>query len=137
MTKIFSFRKITFLLLLSLFHVLTSCSSENNKEDSGQTFTVIGKWHNYKRTENGKTYTDTGADPISNLNYEFQTNSCIITEEGQTKNYIYKVDGDYIKFYNTKTEVLTGSEKIVNLTQNELVVINQYNVNELKYFKRL
>jgi len=58
-------KKITFLLLLSLFHVLTSCSSDN-KENSEQTLTVIGKWHNYKRTENGKTYTDTGADPISN-----------------------------------------------------------------------
>lgn len=129
-------KKITFFLLLTLFHVLISCSSDN-KENSEQTLTVIGKWHNYKRTENGKTYTDTGSDPISNLNYEFQTNSCIITEEGQKKNYVYKVDGDFIKFYDTKTEALTGTEKIVHLTRDELVVINQYNNNELKYFKRL
>lgn len=116
-------KKIAYLLLLCLFHVLTSCIS-GSKEDSGQALTVIGKWHNYKRIENGKTYTDIGADPISNLNYEFQTNACIITEEGQKKNYIYKVDGDFIKFYDAKTEVLTGSEKIVSLTQDELVVIN-------------
>lgn len=129
-------KKNAFFLLLSLFHVLISCSSDN-KENPEQTLTVIGKWHNYKRTENGKTYTDTGADPISKLNYEFQTTACIITEEGQKKNYIYKVDGDFIKFYDTKTEALTGTEKIVNLTRDELVVINQYNNNELKYFKKL
>lgn len=136
MTQTISIKKTALLLLLSLFQVLTSCSSDN-KENPEQTLTVIGKWHNYKRTENGKTYTDSGADPISNLNYEFQTNACIITEEGQKKNYIYKVDGDFIKFYDAKTEVLTGSEKIVSLTQVDLVVINQYNNKELKYFKRL
>ena len=57
--------------------------------------------------------------------------------EKKLVDYIYKVDGDYIKYYNPKTEALTGSEKIVTLTKDELVVVNQYNDDELKYFKRL
>lgn len=90
------------LLLISVLSVITSCSSDDSN-DAGTNVTVIGKWHNYKRVENGKTYTD-----ISNLDYEFQTNACIITEEGHLANFIYKVEGDYIKYYNPKTEVLTG-----------------------------
>lgn len=126
------FKKTLVLLFIVVFSLTTSCSSDNS--DSTETPTIIGKWHNHKRVENGVTYT---GDDISNLNYEFQTNACIISEEGGIRNFIYKVDGDYIKYYNPKTEVLTGSEKIVTLTKDELVVINQYNDDELKYFKRL
>lgn len=125
------FKRTLVLLFIGALSLTTSCSSDS-QDDSKQTNTIIGKWHNYKRVENNITYTD-----ISDLNYEFQTNACIITEEGYVKNYIYKVDGDYIKYYNPKTEVLTGSEKIVTLTKDELVVVNQYNDDELKYFKRL
>ena len=135
MKKLNTLKKSLVLILIGVFSLTTSCSSDNT--DNTETPTIIGKWHNYKRVENGVTYTDTGADPISNLNYEFQTNACIITEEGDVQNYIYKVDGDYIKYYNPKKEVLTGSEKILTLTKDELVVVNQYNDDELKYFKRL
>lgn len=131
MKQTVKFKKTLVLLFIGVFSLATSCSSDN-QDDSKQTTTIIGKWHNYKRVENGKTYTD-----ISDLNYEFQTNACKITEEGETRNFIYKVDGDYIKYYNPKTEVLTGSEKIVTLIKDELVVVNQYNDDELKYFKRL
>lgn len=136
MKKLNTLKKSLALILIGVFSLTTSCSSDN-QDDLKQTTTIIGKWHNYKRVENGVTYTDTGADPISDLNYEFQTNACIITEEGEVQNYIYKVDGDYIKYYDPNTEVLTGSEKIVTLTKDELVVVNQYNDDELKYFKRL
>lgn len=129
--KQMKFKRTLVLLFIGALSLTTSCSSDS-QDDSKQTNTIIGKWHNYKRVENNITYTD-----ISDLNYEFQTNACIITEEGYVKNYIYKVDGDYIKYYNPKTEVLTGSEKIVTLTKDELVVVNQYNDDELKYFKRL
>lgn len=131
MKQTVKFKRTLVLLFIGALSLTTSCSSDS-QDDSKQTPTIIGKWHNYKRVENNITYTD-----ISNLNYEFQTNACIITEEGETRNFIYKVDGDYIKYYNTKTEILTGSEKIVTLTKDELVVINQYNDDELKYFKRL
>lgn len=124
------FKKTLVLLFIGALSLTTSCSSDSS--DNTDTPTIIGKWHNYKRVENGETDTD-----ISDLNYEFQTNACIITEEGETRNFIYKVDGDYIKYYNPKTEILTGSEKIVSLTKDELVVVNQYNDDELKYFKRL
>lgn len=130
MKKLNTLKKSLALILIGAFSLTTSCSSDNS--DNTETPTIIGKWHNYKRVEYNITYTD-----ISDLNYEFQTNACIITEEGEVQNYIYKVDGDYIKYYNPKTEVLTGSEKIVTLTKDELVVVNQYNDDELKYFKRL
>lgn len=136
MKQLNTLKKSLVLILIGAFSLTTACSSDNSG-DSEQTPTIVGKWHNYKRVENGKTYPDTGASPISNLNYEFQTNACIITENGEINNYIYKVDGDYLKFYNPKTEVLTGSERIVTFTKDELVVVNQYNSNELKYFKRL
>lgn len=136
MKKLNTLKKSLALILIGVFSLTTSCSSDNS-DNTEQTPTIIGKWHNYKRVENGVTNTDTGAHPISDLNYEFQTNACNITEEGETRNFIYKVDGDYIKYYNPKTEILTGSEKIVTLTKDELVVVNQYNDDELKYFKRL
>jgi hypothetical protein len=131
MKKLNSLKKLLALILTAVLSLTASCSSDNS-DDTELSPTIIGKWHNYKRVENGKTDTD-----ISDLNYEFQTNACIITEEGYVQNYIYKVDGDYIKYYNPKTEALTGSEKIVTLTKDELVVVNQYNDDELKYFKRL
>jgi hypothetical protein len=130
------FKKTLALLLIGIFSIVSGCSSDQSG-DISEKATIIGKWHNYKRVENNVTYTDTGANPISNLNYEFQNNSCIITEDVYKTNYIYKIDGDYIKFYNPQTEVLTGSERIVTLTIGELVVVNQYNSNELKYFKKL
>jgi len=132
---------LLFTMLLAMLISISSCTSNDSNDSSdtekSATVTIVGKWHNYKRVINGKTYTDTGADPISNLNYEFQTNACIITDEGDVTNYNYKVDGDYIKFYSPKTEALTGSEKINSLTKDELVVVSQYNSNTLKYFKKL
>lgn len=124
------FKKTLVLLFIGALSLTTSCSSDS-QDDSKQTPTIIGKWHNYKRVENNITNTD-----ISDLNYEFQTNACIITEEGYVQNYIYKVDGDYIKYYDPNTEVLTRTDKIVTLTKDELVVANQNN-DYLKYFKRL
>lgn len=131
MKQTVKFKRTLVLLFIGAFSLTTSCSSDN-QDDSKQTPTIIGKWHNYKRVENGKTDTD-----ISDLNYEFQTNACIITEEEYVQNYIYKLDGDYIKYYDPNTEVLTRTDKIVTLTKDELVVVNQYNDDELKYFKRL
>lgn len=130
MKQILKFKKTLVLLFIGALSLTTSCSSDN-QDDSKQTTTIIGKWHNYKRVENGKTDTD-----ISDLNYEFQTNACIITEEEYVQNYIYKLDGDYIKYYDPNTEALTRTDKIVTLTKDELVVANQYN-DYLKYFKRL
>ena len=123
-------KKTLVLLFIGALSLTTSCSSDS-QDDSKQTPTIIGKWHNYKRVDNNITNTD-----ISDLNYEFQTNACIITEEEYVQNYIYKLDGDYIKYYDPKTEVLIRTDKIVTLTKDELVVANQNN-DYLKYFKRL
>lgn len=79
------FKRTLVLLFIGALSLTTSCSSDN-QDDSNQTTIIIGKWHNYIRVEKGVTYTDTGADPISDLNYEFQTNACIITEEGYVQN---------------------------------------------------
>ena len=130
MKQTVKFKKTLVLLFIGALSLTTSCSSDS-QDDSKQTPTIIGKWHNYKRVENNITNTD-----ISDLNYEFQTNACIITEEEYVKNYIYKLDGDYIKYYDPNTEALTRTDKIVTLTKDELVVANQYN-DYLKYFKRL
>ena len=137
MTTLITFKKTFLLLLITAFTVLTSCASDDSS-DVQTNPSVIGKWHNYKRVEKGKTYTDNGADPISNLNYEFQTNACIIVENGDVTNYIYKVDGDYIKFYNPKTEVLKFSERIISLNKEELVLLNNdNNSEELMYFSKI
>ena len=130
MKQTVKFKKTLVLLFIGALSLTTSCSSDS-QDDSKQTPTIIGKWHNYKRVENNITNTD-----ISDLNYEFQTNACIITEDEYVKNYIYKLDGDYIKYYDPNTEALTRTDKIVTLTKDELVVANQYN-DYLKYFKRL
>lgn len=130
MKKLNTLKKSLALILIGVLSLTTSCSSDNS-DNTELSPTIIGKWHNYKRVENGKTDTD-----ISDLNYEFQTNACIITEEEYVQNYIYKLDGDYIKYYDPNTEVLIRTDKIVTLTKDELVVANQYN-DYLKYFKRL
>ena len=130
MKQTVKFKKTLVLLFIGALSLTTSCSSDS-QDDSKQTPTIIGKWHNYKRVDNNITNTD-----ISDLNYEFQTNACIITEEEYVQNYIYKLDGDYIKYYDPNTEALTRTDKIVTLTKDELVVANQYN-DYLKYFKRL
>ena len=130
MKQTVKFKKTLVLLFIGALSLTTSCSSDS-QDDSKQTPTIIGKWHNYKRVDNNITNTD-----ISDLNYEFQTNACIITEDEYVKNYIYKLDGDYIKYYDPKTEALTRTDKIVTLTKDELVVANQNN-DYLKYFKRL
>lgn len=130
MKQTVKFKKTLVLLFIGALSLTTSCSSDS-QDDSKQIPTIIGKWHNYKRVENNITNTD-----ISDLNYEFQTNACIITEEEYVQNYIYKLDGDYIKYYDPNTEVLTRTDKIVTLTKDELVVANQNN-DYLKYFKRL
>ena len=131
MKQTVKFKKTLVLLFIGALSLTTSCSSDS-QDDSKQTPTIIGKWHNYKRVDNNITNTD-----ISDLNYEFQTNACIITEDEYVKNYIYKLDGDYIKYYDPNTEALTRTDKIVTLTKDELVVANQYNDDELQYFKRL
>ena len=130
MKQTVKFKKTLVSLFIGALSLTTSCSSDS-QDDSKQTPTIIGKWHNYKRVDNNITNTD-----ISDLNYEFQTNACIITEDEYVKNYIYKLDGDYIKYYDPNTEALTRTDKIVTLTKDELVVANQYN-DYLKYFKRL
>ena len=130
MKQTVKFKKTLVLLFIGALSLTTSCSSDS-QDDSKQTPTIIRKWHNYKRVDNNITNTD-----ISDLNYEFQTNACIITEDEYVKNYIYKLDGDYIKYYDPNTEALTRTDKIVTLTKDELVVANQYN-DYLKYFKRL
>ena len=130
MKQTVKFKRTLVLLFIGAFSLTTGCSSDS-QDDSKQTPTIIGKWHNYKRVDNNITNTD-----ISDLNYEFQTNACIITEDEYVKNYIYKLDGDYIKYYDPNTEALTRTDKIVTLTKDELVVANQYN-DYLKYFKRL
>jgi hypothetical protein len=106
MKKLNTLKKSLVLILIGFFSLTTSCSSDNS-DNTEQTPTIIGKWHNYKKVENGETDAD-----ISDLNYEFQTNACIIAEEGYVQNYIYKVDGDYIKYYDPNTEVLARTDKI-------------------------
>ena len=100
MKQTVKFKKTLVLLFIGALSLTTSCSSDS-QDDSKQTPTIIGKWHNYKRVDNNITNTD-----ISDLNYEFQTNACIITEDEYVKNYIYKLDGDYIKYYDPNTEAL-------------------------------
>lgn len=81
-----TFKKTSALLLLCVFTLITSCSSDSKDDPKSTTF--VGKWKNYKRVDNGITYT---AD--YELTYEFQTNACIIIEKGYITNYMYMVDG--------------------------------------------
>jgi hypothetical protein len=108
-----------FVLLISIF-TLSSCSSDNN-EDSKST-SLIGKWWNYKRVDAGKTNTsESCGQAFSCLTYEFGTNSCKVIENGEIINYMYKIDGDYIKFYDPNTEVLKHSRKFI-LTKDDLIL---------------
>ena len=57
MKQTVKFKKTLVLLFIGALSLTTSCSSDS-QDDSKQTPTIIGKWHNYKRVDNNITNTD-------------------------------------------------------------------------------
>lgn len=53
--------------------------------------------------------------------YEFNSNgTCTFYEDIYVDTYIYRIEGDFIKFYDPKTELLEDTNRIVSLTNDEL-----------------
>lgn len=132
-----TFKKTSALLLICVFALMTSCSSDN--KDNTKSSTVVGKWWNYKRVDDGKTRIDViCGDNFSYLKYDFQTNNCTVTEDNYISNYMYKIDGDYIKFYDPKTEILKETKKFI-LTKDELILyrIGSSTSTDELYFKKM
>ena len=126
-----TFKKTSALLLLCVFTLITSCSSDS--KDDPKSTTVVGKWTNYKRVVQGVTY-----NSDYNLIYEFETNAALISENGYITNYSYKIDGDFIKFYDPKTEALKKTDKF-SLSKDDLIIYrtgNNNSVDEL-HFKKI
>ena len=137
MKKTVKFKKTLVLLFIAALSLTTSCSSDSEDESSTSSL-IVGKWWNYKRVDNGiAEVSKSCGEGFSCLNYEFQTNACIVNEEGYIDNYSYKIDGDFIKFYDPKTEVLEETNKF-SLTKDELIL---YRIDNIKstyelHFKR-
>lgn len=137
MKQTIKLKKTFVILLIGVFSINTSCSSDSS--DNSESSIIVGKWWNYKRVDNGETEVSKSCgENFSCLTYEFQTNACIINEEGFIDNYIYKIDGDFIKFYDPKTEDLKETNKFI-LTKDELILYrigNSTSTDEL-YFKKM
>ena len=137
MKQTLKFKRTLVLLFIGVLSLTTSCSSDS-KDELPKSSTIVGKWWNYKRVDNGVTdVSKSCGDNFSCLTYEFQTNACIINENGYIDNYSYKIDGDFIKFYDPKTEVLEETNKF-SLTKDELILyrIDNNNSSDELHFKR-
>jgi hypothetical protein len=122
-------------LLLLVFFSLNSCSSDS-KPQSNSSNLLVGKWYIYKNIEGG--FTLIGSQICNQFpnckTYEFKSNgTCIFTEYGYVNTYIYKIDADFIKFYNPQTEVLVKTNRIILLTDKEL---GMDQTDEVNYFKK-
>ena len=120
------------LVLITLF----SCSSDS-ETPSNNTNSIIGKWYIYKNIEAGRT--NIGKDICSEFpnckTYEFKSNgTCIFTEYGYVTATNYKVDGDFVKHYDPKTEDLIQTDRII-LLNNEELGLDQ--TDEINYFKKM
>ena len=130
-------KKTLVLLFIGALSVTTSCSSDS-KDEPTKSSLIVGKWWNYKVVDNGVTEVSKSCDEDSFcLTYEFQTNACITAEGGYIDNYSYKIDGDFIKFYDPTTEVLKKTNKF-SLTKDELILyrIDNTNSTDELHFKR-
>jgi hypothetical protein len=137
MIQTVKFKRTLVLLFIGALSVTTSCSSDS-KDEASESSLIVGKWWNYKRVYNGVTEVSKSCgEDFSCLTYEFQTNACIINEEGYIDNYSYKIDGDFIKFYDPKTEVLDETNKF-SLTKDELILYRIDNTTSTyeRHFKR-
>lgn len=56
MKKINTLKASFVLILIGVFSLTTSCSSDNSNNEESST--IFGKWNNYKRVEYNITYTD-------------------------------------------------------------------------------
>lgn len=130
-------KKTLVILFIGALSITTSCSSDS-KDEATKSSLIVGKWWNYMRVYNGVTeISKSCGEDFSCLTYEFQTNACIINEEGYIDNYSYKIDGDFIKFYDPKTEVLEETNKF-SLTKDELILYRIDNTTSTyeRHFKR-
>lgn len=137
MKQTVKFKRTLILLFIGALSLTTSCSTDS-KDETTKSSHIVGKWWNYKRVDNGVTEVSKSCgDEFSCLTYEFQTNACIINEEGYIDNYSYKIDGDFIKFYDPKTEVLEETNKFT-LTKDELILFRIDNTKPTydRHFKR-
>jgi hypothetical protein len=129
---------LMFPLVIMILLQFTACSSNDSENSSSTNASVVGKWVNYKRVNNGKINVDEFCGQnFSCLTYEFQTNSCIVTEDGEINNYMYKIDGDFIRFYTVNTQSLKEAKRFT-LTKNELIMYsgNTTSTDEI-YCKRM
>jgi hypothetical protein len=137
MKQTVKFKRTLALLFIGALSLTTSCSTDS-KDESSKSSLIVGKWWNYKLVDEGVTEISKpcGEDPFC-LTYEFQTNACIAAEGGYIDNYSYKIDGDFIKFYDPATEVLKKTNKF-SLTKDELILYRMDNINSTDelHFKR-
>lgn len=104
------------LVFLIASEMFISCSSS---DENSQNLYIIGKWTKFR--------TDYFDDTESSLcggdcqRYEFKSNGTYIFYEGGDEFVgLYKIDGDFIKFYSTKTELLVDTDRIISLTNDQM-----------------
>ena len=121
------------------FFIFSSCSSNSDNDGTSVSTTnsIVGKWYIYKNIEGG--YTLIGSQICSSYpnckTYEFKSNgTCIFIEYGYTTAYKYKIDGDFVKFYNPQSDALIETYRIILLTNDELGIDQ---TDEINYFKRI
>jgi hypothetical protein len=125
-----------FLFLLITLQISISCSSDKNNTDS---ISVIGQWYVYKNIENGSTLIEKEiCDEYPNCKKkEYKSNGTYIFNEfGYISTYTYKIEGDFIKYYDPTTEKLIKTERIISLTNLDLGLEEIGGNGEINYYKK-
>jgi hypothetical protein len=128
--------KKSILLLAFLAFSLFSCSKDDkNDTDDSYSNSIVGKWYWYQNVEGNSIIV--GAELCDNYpncrTYEFKSNgTCIFVEKGYTTASTYKIDGDFLKLYNPKTEALEETIRILGVSKDELVLDETDEINTYK-----
>jgi len=109
-------------LLISIFTLINCSKSEDNSNSNSTSNLIVGKWQKYKTIfiADNNTYLD---DCLVKqcFTYEFKENgTCISNEKGTITSYIYKIEGDFLQFYNPASNLLVDSDIIVSITNTDL-----------------
>ncbi|SDJ39468.1 hypothetical protein SAMN04487935_0929 [Flavobacterium noncentrifugens] len=105
-------------LLAALFFL--GCNSDDDNSNSNvSNISVVGKWTLYNTI-----FISDNSDHIcqnSCSTFEFKANgTCLFTEHNELTSYTYRIDGDFIKYYNPTTESLEDTDRIISLTNTDL-----------------
>lgn len=126
-------------ILFVLVSCATSCSSDESKSDSPQSFSLVGEWANYKRSRIAPNAVDAKAviTLCSTAGATFDCNTAITyysdgtgknTSDGSTFTYAYENGVRFYNGYKSEITVISPTEytSVAKATQNGIYYETTY-----------